>query len=139
MHIDGGCHCGNIVYEAEADPARAIICHCTDCQTMSGAPFNAVIPVPESQFTLKSGTLKTYVKTAESGNKRAQIFCPDCGTRLYATSVDDPPDGKPKVFGIRLGTVNQRAEITPKAQIWHRSALSWIGDIDNITSFDTSP
>ena len=91
MKIDGGCHCGNITYEAEADPDKAGMCHCTDCQTLSGAPFNAVIPVPETDFTLKAGTLKMYVKTAESGNKRAQMFCPDCGTRIYATSVDDPP------------------------------------------------
>ena len=35
MKIDGGCHCGYITYEAEADPANAMICHCTDCQTLS--------------------------------------------------------------------------------------------------------
>ncbi len=137
MHIDGGCHCGNITYEAEADPDKAGMCHCTDCQTLSGAPFNAVIPVPETDFTLKSGTLKMYVKTAESGNKRAQMFCPDCGTRIYATSVDDPPDGGSKIFGIRLGTVNQRAELPPKRQIWHRSALPWVNDLASIPAVGT--
>ncbi len=139
MKIDGGCHCGNITFEAEAYPGKAVICHCSDCQTMSGAPFNAVIPVPESDFILKSGTLKMYVKTAESGNKRAQMFCPDCGSRIYATSVDDPPGGGPKTFGVRLGSVNQRAELTPKRQIWHRSAMPWIDDIADIPSHDTTP
>jgi len=139
MHIDGGCHCGNITYEAEVDPEKAIICHCTDCQTMSGAPFNAVIPVLEKDFTLKSGTLKMYVKTAESGNKRAQMFCPDCGSRIYATAVDDPPDGGQKTFGVRLGSVNQRAQLTPRRQIWHRSAIPWINEIADIPSHDTTP
>jgi hypothetical protein len=37
MKIDGGCHCGYIAYEAETDPAEARICHCTDCQTLSGS------------------------------------------------------------------------------------------------------
>ena len=137
MNIDGGCHRGNITYEAEADPEKAGMCHCTDCQTLSGAPFNAVIPVPETDFTLKSGTLKMYVKTAESGNKRAQMFCSDCGTRIYATSVDDPPDGGSKIFGIRLGTVNQRAELPPKRQIWHRSALPWVNDLASIPAVET--
>ena len=32
MKIDGGCHCGAITYEAEVDPEKTSICHCTDCQ-----------------------------------------------------------------------------------------------------------
>ena len=139
MRIDGGCHCGNITYEAEADPEKVVICHCTDCQTMSGAPFNAVVQISEKDFTLKSGTLKMYVKTAESGNKRAQMFCADCGTRIYATSVDDPSNGSPKILGVRLGSVNQRDQVAPKRQIWHRSAQPWISDMADIPSFDTTP
>ena len=45
MKIDGGCHCGYIAYEAEADPAKAMICHCTDCQTLSGSAFRTVLPI----------------------------------------------------------------------------------------------
>jgi hypothetical protein len=29
MKIDGGCHCGRVTYEAEIDPDKAAICHCT--------------------------------------------------------------------------------------------------------------
>ena len=139
MHIDGGCHCGNITFEAQADPEKAVIYHCTDCQKMSGAPFNAVIEVPESDFKLTSGTLTMYVKTAESGNQRAQMFCPDCGSRIYATSVEDPPGGGPKILGVRLGSVNQREQVTPRRQIWHRSAQPWLSEIADIPSFDTTP
>ena len=38
MHVDGSCHCGDITYAAEIDPAKVIICHCTDCQTLSKIP-----------------------------------------------------------------------------------------------------
>ena len=118
----GGCLCGAIRYEFTAEPETVYICHCTDCQTMSGAPYNAVVQVPEADFTLKSGTLKMYVKTAESCNKRAQMFCPECGNRIYATAAGDVPDGKPKYFGVRIGVINQRRELKPSRQIWHRSA-----------------
>jgi hypothetical protein len=37
MKIDGGCYCGYITYEAEADPERTSICHCTDCQRLTAA------------------------------------------------------------------------------------------------------
>jgi hypothetical protein len=29
MKIDGCCHCGYITYEAEIDPEKILICHCT--------------------------------------------------------------------------------------------------------------
>jgi len=35
MRIDGQCHCGLISYEAEIDPEKVMICHCTDCQTLT--------------------------------------------------------------------------------------------------------
>ena len=38
MKVNGRCHCGEIQYEAE--PIRTDdYLHCTDCQTMSGAPY----------------------------------------------------------------------------------------------------
>src|SRR5215472_5089048 len=69
MKIDGRCHCGEITFEAEVDPDALNICHCTDCQTLSGSAFRVNIPAPGEHFVLH-GTPKTYIKTAESGNKR---------------------------------------------------------------------
>ena len=36
MKIDGACHCEAIAFEADVNPESVVICHCTDCQTMSG-------------------------------------------------------------------------------------------------------
>jgi len=44
MKIDGACHCGYITYVAEVDPDKAGICHCTDCQTLSGSAFRTSVP-----------------------------------------------------------------------------------------------
>lgn len=126
MKIQGGCHCGNIAYEAEIDPAKITVCHCTDCQTLSGSAFRTVVPVAKDSFTL-NGQPKIYVKTAESGNKRAQAFCPECGTPIYATSVTDP-----QVYGLRVGTARQRAQLKPQRQVWCRSALDWVKDLPSV-------
>ena len=133
MHITGGCHCGAIRYEAEIDPATVALCHCTDCQTMSGSAFRSNVPAKREAFKL-TGTPKVYVKTAESGNKRAQAFCPNCGTHVYATSVEDQ-----KVFGIRVGTCDQRAELRPARQIWCQSAQPWSMSIDALVKFPQQP
>jgi len=126
MRIDGGCHCGNVSYEAQADPDKAGICHCTDCQVLSGSPYVAFIPVSKEGFKLR-GQPKTYVKTAASGNRRAQVFCPDCGSRLWASAEKDP-----QVFNLRLGGVRQRAQLAPKSRVWCGSALAWSMDIGRI-------
>jgi hypothetical protein len=126
MKIEGGCHCGSITYEAEVDPAKVAVCHCTDCQTLSGSAFRTVVPAAKEALKLR-GQPKVYVKTAESGAKRVQAFCPDCGTPIYSSAVGDAP-----VFNIRVGTSRQRAQLRPNAQIWFRSALDWVADLASV-------
>src|SRR5246127_4488359 len=129
MKIDGGCHCGNISYIAEIDPDKVGICHCTDCQTLSGTAFRVSVAAAKEAFHL-TGEPKIYIKTAESGAKRAQAFCPECGTPLYATAANDP-----QKFNIRVGTVPQRAELRPKTQGWCRSARDWVMDLQSVRQF----
>ncbi len=71
MKSDGRCHCGEITFEAEVDPNAFHICHCTDCQTLSGSAFRANIPAPAEHFVLLIGTPETYVKTAEIRQRAA--------------------------------------------------------------------
>ena len=121
MKIDGRCHCGEISFEAEVDPGAVTICHCTDCQKLTGSAFRANVSAPAAQFVLRTGTPKSYVKTAESGNKRRHAFCGTCGTPIYACAVDNPPS-----YSLRVGTITQRAAFSPLRQIWRRSALAWV-------------
>ena len=121
MKIDGRCHCGRITFEAEVDPAALTICHCTDCQMLTGSAFRANIRAQAAHFVLRSGTPRSYVKTADSGNKRCHAFCGDCGTPVYACAVDNPDS-----YSLRVGTIAQRAAFSPRRQVWRRSALNWV-------------
>lgn len=133
MKVHGGCHCGAIRFEAEIDPEKVRICHCTDCQHLSGTAFRVAVRVPEGQFTLLEGSPKHYVKTAESGAPRAQAFCADCGTPLFAASTSEGP----KSFGLRVGALDQRAQLIPKREIWCRSRLAWLPIFQNTHCKDT--
>jgi hypothetical protein len=135
MKIDGGCLCTNVTYEAEVNPERVVICHCTDCQTHSGTAYGVVVGIIDECFHLLSGTLKTYEKIAESGTVRALAFCPECGTRIYAKTVGEGSS----FFGLRVGTVRQRAQLIPKAQVWCRSAQEWVGDLISIPKYEKQP
>lgn len=131
MKVDGGCFCGHITYESEVDPELVAICHCTDCQTNAGTAYGVVVGVIDQKFRLLSGELKTFEKIADSGTRRTLAFCPECGTRIYAKNTDDSPG----FFGLRAGTVKQRGELTPKYQLWTRSALNWVKDLSGIPAY----
>ena len=132
MKIDGACHCGYITYEAEIDPKNAGICHCTDCQTLSGSAFRTLAFTREGSFRLLTGELKIYVKTGESGTQRPQSFCPECGTPIYSTTTGD----NPKVHSLRAGTIRQRDELVPQFQLWTQSQQSWISEIPSVPKLE---
>jgi hypothetical protein len=110
VKIDGNCHCGSIVYQAEIDPSATRICHCTDCQTLTGSAYRANVVAPAESFVLLRGTPKIYIKTADSGAKRAHAFCGDCGTPIYAAATHNPT-----TYSLRVGSIKQRAEFTSEA------------------------
>ena len=100
MKIDGGCHRGYIKYEGEADPEKTTICHCMDCQHLSGSAFRTVVRVAGDTFKIIAGEPTIYVKTAESGARRVQGFCPRCGTPIYSTAEGDSRNCTPFVWGL---------------------------------------
>ena len=130
MKVNGKCHCGFISYRAEVDPQRVLICHCTDCQTLSGSAYRTVAPIEDGTFELTSGELKTYIKTAENGALRSQTFCPECGSPIYA----GPADANSTMLGLRVGTLAQRDQLPPKSQYYSDSAQDWVQDISILPS-----
>jgi hypothetical protein len=126
MRVEGGCHCGRIRYEATVDPEHVTICHCTDCQMLTGSAYRVGVPAARETFALR-GEPNTYVKTADSGTKRRHAFCPDCGTPVYSCAIENPP-----FYTLRVGCLRQRAELPPKRQIWCGSAVPWSATVAGV-------
>jgi hypothetical protein len=132
MKVDGQCHCGRICYEAEVDRTQVSICHCTDCQTLTGSPYRVTVLTARDNIRL-DGEPKLYVKTGENGRKRLQYFCPDCGSPLFTSGEG----AEATTWGIRWGSIRQRHELAPQRQIWCRSAAPWIHDIRELPARQT--
>ena len=128
MKVTGACHCGRITYEAEIDPERVGICHCADCQMLTGSVFRVSVPALAQNYRLLSGKPKIYVKTADSGVKRRHSFCPDCGAPISATEDSDNPPS----YSLRVGCLAQKAQLPPKRRIWCKSALPWSQNVSAI-------
>ena len=127
MNVDACCHCGEITYEAEIDPEQVVICHCTDCQTFSSAPYRvSVFGVSAEQVHIK-GSPKIYSKVGGSGKEVLVAFCSNCGTALFSKKP-----GNDSPLNLRVGAIRQRGELKPKMQGFCGSAMSWAMDIGHI-------
>lgn len=113
LKVHGSCNCRQITYEAEVAPATASLCNCTDCQMLTGSACRISVQAPASTFRLLSGQLHSYIKTADSGNKRVHSFCPNCGTPVQArANVDNPPS-----CSLRIGCLAEKAQLVPQRRI----------------------
>jgi hypothetical protein len=85
MKIDGQCHCGRVTFEAEIDPELVSICHCTDCQTLTGSPYRITVICSAAQVRITGQPPKIYGKRGDNGRMRVQHFCPECGSPLFTS------------------------------------------------------
>jgi hypothetical protein len=132
MHVTGRCHCGHVTYEAEIDPDNIGICHCTDCQRLTGSPFRVTALAKQTDLTLTGHQPKVYRKTGDNGRGRLQYFCPECGSPLFTNGEGEDAD----TWGIRWGSIDQRGVLAPRRQHWCRSAVSWLGEIPRLPAGD---
>ena len=63
MNIEGKCNCGEMTFHAKVNPDQVIICHCSDCQALTGSAYRTIIPAIEETFQIDTGNPKIYVKT----------------------------------------------------------------------------
>ncbi len=134
MKVHGSCHCGQITFEGEVDPDGVVICHCTDCQQLTGSPFRTSVFTSAEHFQLLTGEPKQYIKVADSGAKRVMAFCADCGTPLYACAPTEVTS-----YNLRVGTLRERALLKPRVQIFRDSALPALCHLEGLPSFARGP
>ena len=127
--FSGGCLCGAVRYECNAEPLGMAICHCTHCQKVSGSAFsvNIVVPAPSVTWQGQSGS---YADTGESGKPLSRKFCRNCGSSL-ATETE----ALPGAIVIKAGTLDDKSWLKPNYHIWTRSAQPWVQIQSGATTF----
>ena len=132
MKVTGECHCGEVSFTATVDPQKVIICNCEDCQVTSGSAFRTIVMSEPDALEFTRGSPKSYIKTADSGNKRELTFCTTCASPFYSVTVGSDP----KIYGIRVGVLKERKSLKPRKQIWCQSAVDWTDSIVNYPTTD---
>ena len=131
-NFGGRCMCGAVTWTCSGQIMRNLVCHCTDCQRATSAPFTAFLGVGPEQLTW-SGEVVHY----ESSPGTFRGFCPSCGTRLYFRS-----DRWPLEVHVHAATMTSPDEYQPSAQVMTRSRVKWLDQIGLIPThegFQQSP
>ena len=114
----GGCACGTIRYECNADPIVMFNCHCRDCQHVSGGPYAAVVYLPAKVFKITKGTPRYYNTSSEAMGHNKRAFCPECGSRLFGGISDEG-------WGITASSLDDPSLFRPQFEIFTSDAQPW--------------
>ncbi len=90
----GGCHCGAVRYETQADLSSVIACNCSHCAKKG---FLLTF-TPRETFTLLSGEDNLGDYRFNTG-KIAHLFCRTCGVQSFG--YGEMPDGT-KIAAINV-------------------------------------
>jgi hypothetical protein len=115
----GRCLCGAVEYRLLEDPLTVYLCHCTDCQTESGASFALSMIVRHAAIeTLTTAPQETRVQMDDGRIKRS-YRCDRCRIRVWGASSESG------FAVIAPGTLDDTSWFHPVGHIWTRSAQPW--------------
>lgn len=118
-NYNGGCLCGAVRYECNAEPIFMGNCHCRDCQKASGSAYEAAIGVPAPALKI-TGNVKYFDSKADSGNMVSRGFCPECGSRLFGKS-----SGMAQLAIIMAASLDDPKQFQPGMDVYTSSAQPW--------------
>lgn len=133
----GGCHCRSLRYAITEPPLRTYICHCMDCQSLSGSAFGIGVVVRAASFTL-DGTPRIVQRILGSGKVGNRLTCPECGVWICGDAKIHPETGVEQRI-VRGGTLDDTKWLQPTAHFWTRSAQPWFLLPQGATIYETNP
>lgn len=152
----GSCLCGKVTYEIEipveasgkvqyhlptitspdpvnlpSQPCAPHLCHCRMCRKITSAYTSANINIPSADFHLLSGRLKPIRTThVDDGFEFSILFCPDCGSAIYAEAHIPALEGR---VIVQAGTLDEPGEVLlgmPGKELNVKHRLGWMGKVD---------
>lgn len=131
--ISGGCLCGAVRYETDAEPITTRLCWCRVCQYLAAGNAAVGVLFPSAGMTV-TGETRDYESVADSGNRMHRRFCPRCGTHLFSEA-----ESRPHLIFVRAGSLDDPEIARPAATIWTASAPAWAHIDASLPTFEGQP
>ena len=112
----GGCRCGRVRFEVDADPLITMACHCTGCQRMTGSAFSLSSLYSSGGFEVTKGE---PVIGGLHGPTR-HYFCPHCMSWLFTR-----PEGMDAFVNVRATMMDDCSSYVPFIETCTDEKLPW--------------
>ncbi|HEX7872322.1 MAG TPA: GFA family protein [Sphingobium sp.] len=134
LPLTGGCNCGKVRYELQAQPYVVAACHCVNCRKQSGAAYSVNLVMATKAVAI-TGDLAQYEDHGEdSGQPVVREFCGTCGSPIRSVM-----QANPKIVAIKAGTLDDPNPFPPTVHTWTCSAVSWANIPADALAFDKGP
>lgn len=131
---EGGCACGAVRYRLLEDPLELHVCHCSDCQRVSGSAFVMSMPIRRPSLELLRGETTATSFVTPGGISRREHQCPVCNSRLWSE-----PKSFPELLTLRPGSLDEKDWLHPIAHIWTASAQPWVKIPEDVLRYEKNP
>lgn len=130
MKLSGGCFCGAVRYRLLREPMFVQCCHCTNCQIQTGSAFVINAPIETANIKVIRGTLERTPMSPKNSRPHDIYRCRKCKVALWSDY-----GRRPALRFLRVSTIDRPHGIKPKAHIFTRSQVSWVGIPKGVPSF----
>ena len=130
----GGCACGAIRYEIDAEPLLMSDCQCRDCQRISGTGHGSYLSFEGRDKVTLSGEAQCRDSTGDSGNVKTRAFCPTCGSPVYMTFAAAPDQ-----FIVHAASLDDPGRYRPQLVTYTASGHAWDQLDPTLPKFDRMP
>jgi hypothetical protein len=133
MELEGGCLCGAVRYKYSGEILRHAVCHCRDCQRVTGSVFHCGVVVAKQGFVVTRGQLRVHRAVGESGRWIDRSFCAECGSHILNELELRGPD----YAVIKTGSLDNPAAVPPPDfEIFVKSRIPWVEVTSKTTKLD---
>jgi hypothetical protein len=127
---EGGCACGSVRYRLTSEPLFTHCCHCLNCQRQTGSAFVINLLIEAERVQLLAGDPLPVDVPRDDGSMQRIYRCPQCQVAVFSEY------GRPDVWFVRGGTLDDPTGVTPDVQIYTRSKVSWLTLPDSTPAFE---
>ena len=116
----GGCACGAVRYRLSSEPLFVHCCHCLNCQRQTGSAFVINLLIEAERVEILAAAPQPVDVPRDHGSPQRIFRCPRCQVAVFSEY------GRPEVWFVRGGTLDDPTHIVPDVHIYTRSKVGWV-------------
>lgn len=131
MNRTASCSCGQLALTVRGEPKMQGLCHCFECQKITGSNFLHHGYWERASVQEITGKSTAWRRASATGRWVENHFCPVCGSTLFSYAEFDPDS-----ICISIGNFEDPSFPPPQYSVWERHKHPWVHVPDTCQAMD---